>query len=72
MEPTVIRTVADCARYRYRVFATCFACNVFHREVNLPRLVMRGKGDKTVGELRIRHACGKRMSLIVSPLDAHK
>ncbi len=35
--------------------------------VSLRRLVEKGVGEKTVKELRLRHACGARVSVVLAP-----
>lgn len=68
MPPIVIRTVRDLCAAHYRAYGWCENCSV-HREIDLAGLVMKGKGDKRLSQLRIRHACGTTLELRICPPD---
>jgi hypothetical protein len=54
----VIATVKDHLEYGYRITCWCPRCKFGIDEYPLHRLVMLGKGDKLLSEVRLRHGCG--------------
>jgi hypothetical protein len=58
----VINTVRDHHERGYSINCFCTRCR--HRVAcSLARLIMRGKGDKPVSEIRIKHACGPMVEM---------
>lgn len=49
----------------YGLWAWCEHCGFV--EVSLVRLVMKGKGEKPLAQIRLRHACGWELILRVKP-----
>lgn len=68
MEPIVLRTVRDFCTEGYRLWGWCPTCRT-HVDASLARLVMKGKGDREIKSIRIRHACGATLELRISPPD---
>jgi hypothetical protein len=61
-----INTVRDHLQRRYRLACWCPRCKRFF-DRSLERLVMRGKGDEPLLEVRILHRCGSRAEICRIP-----
>jgi hypothetical protein len=58
----IINTVRDHHERGYTI--NCFCPHCRHRvDCSLARLIMRGKGDKPLSEIRIKHACGSMVEI---------
>jgi hypothetical protein len=68
MEPIIIRTVRDLYEGGYAVHGWCDQCSA-HYPVSLARLILKGKGDKAIRDVQVRHQCGEKLKLRISPLD---
>jgi len=61
-----VETLLEHFKNGYEVSAWRPRCDCT-REVDLAKLIRKGKGEKSVRELRIRHRCGATMKLQRSP-----
>jgi hypothetical protein len=58
----VIDTVRDHHERGYTLSCWCPGCKNFV-DCTLQRLLMRGKGDKPLSQIRIKHACGRKVEI---------
>jgi hypothetical protein len=68
--PIILRTVRDYVTSGYSAWSWCEQCGFV--DVSLVRLVMKGKGDKPLRKIRLRHACGKELELRIRPPEMKK
>jgi hypothetical protein len=67
----IIATVRDFYEHGYDIHGWCPKCQRFV-DASLGRLIARGKGDRLLCEIRIRHACGSRVSIRVAAVQDHR
>jgi hypothetical protein len=59
----VIETVRDHYERGYTLSCWCPKCRRHVGDGSFHRLIMRGKGDKPLSQVRIRHACGTMVEI---------
>jgi hypothetical protein len=59
----VINTVRDHLEQGYRITLYCPHCRRHMDDYPLQRLIMRGRGDKPLSQIRLRHGCGTKLEI---------